>query len=112
MHCLCDAPGDRTIGCNANDECALTAEKPHVYSLWTGRSPAFCQLRPKGREPVPAGLAAAGVDGELLARAQHGVLADAVPVDEVGDRHAKHLRDARQRVAAAHLVARGTRTAR
>src|SRR5689334_1607587 len=49
-------------------------------------------------------LVAADIHLEALARTQGGVLADAVPAHQVADRDAEHLRDARQRVTATHLV--------
>ncbi len=50
VHGLGDAPGDGTIGCDADDECAFTAEEPHVVCPLADEKPAFCQLRQKGRE--------------------------------------------------------------
>ena len=46
MHGLRDAPGDGTIGRNADDERALSAQEPHVYlPLAESTRPAFCQPR-------------------------------------------------------------------
>src|SRR4029078_6573578 len=64
-----------------------------------------CEGRHSASFNRPAGNSAAlHGDRELLTRAQRGMPADAVPVDEVGDRYAKHLRNARQRIAIANLV--------
>src|SRR5437764_98907 len=51
-------------------------------------------------------------DRQLLAGAQRGVIADAIPVDQLRHAHPEHLGDARQRVTATHLIAHLASTVR
>src|SRR5688572_22653281 len=88
----------------------ISARLPLMNPMYPPMSwirPAFCQP-----DLLKGKSAAANVDRELLPDAQRRVLADAVPVHQVRHRDAEHLCDARERVAAAHLVAHRARTAR
>ncbi len=113
MHGLRDAPGDGTIGCHADDERALAAEEAHVDPLVLAANetrPAFCQPRRSSGNSPPATAAMAVRQWRRTLTVSRwpgrSVECRVMPfqLTQVRHRDAEHLRDARQRVAAAHLV--------
>ena len=109
MHGLRDAPGDGTIGCDADDERALTAQETHVNPLWQLNEAGILPASPvsRGRNQRRRTLTVSFWPGrsiECLLMPFQLTRSDTVTPNT--------LRDARQRVAAAHLVADRARAAR
>ena len=88
MHGLGDAPGDGTIGRDADDQRALAAQEPHVVCPLADDEAGILPASPEdeGRNQRRRTLTVSFWPGRSI-----DWLADAVPVDQVGHRDAEHL---------------------